>query len=140
MARLKASKYRKRYKDVFSRIAEAEYWVASLASGGRVPTEDARLNVLKTIADYAEAKAGRAAKINAPLSRSVIVHDQRINRPRQRSFGSDLRKIWLGGQRHRIGHQELLGARQTGKRDRLLAAAPKVKAQPAIRAIGSRSC
>jgi hypothetical protein len=32
MARLKASKYRERYKGAFSRIAEAEYSVASLSA------------------------------------------------------------------------------------------------------------
>jgi hypothetical protein len=71
MARLKASKYRERYKDAFSRIAEAEYWVASLESGDRVPTEDARLKVLETIANYADAlvaKAERAAKINKSMT------------------------------------------------------------------------
>jgi hypothetical protein len=62
MARLKASKYRERYKDAFSRIAEAEYWVASLASGGGVSTEDARLKVLETIANYADAFVTKAER------------------------------------------------------------------------------
>jgi hypothetical protein len=69
MARLNANKYRERYRDAFSRIAEAEYWIASLESGGRVPTDDVRLKVLESIADYADAlvaKAERAAKMKKP--------------------------------------------------------------------------
>jgi hypothetical protein len=66
MVRLKASKYRERYKDAFSRIAEAEYWVASLESGGRVPTEDARLKVLETIANYADALVAKAERAANP--------------------------------------------------------------------------